>query len=70
LFREKLATWIVADDQPFTVVESPEFYHLIKLCNPLAYIPTVDTIKSDVLKLFKNYQTKIQNLLQVRKNQI
>ncbi|CAB5213516.1 unnamed protein product [Rhizophagus irregularis] len=64
IFREKLATWIAADDLPFTTVESPEFGYLINICNPSARIPTADTVKNDILKIFKNYQTKIQNLLQ------
>ncbi|RGB34253.1 hypothetical protein C1646_668689 [Rhizophagus diaphanus] len=29
-----------------------------------ACVPTANTIKNDILKIFKNYQTKIQNLLQ------
>ncbi|GBC28731.2 zinc finger BED domain-containing protein RICESLEEPER 3-like [Rhizophagus irregularis DAOM 181602=DAOM 197198] len=36
IFREKLATWIAADDLPFTTVESPEFGYLINICNPSA----------------------------------
>lgn len=52
---------------PFTAVESPEFDDMISLCNPLAHIPSGDTIKSDILKIFKIYKTKMQNLLQVSK---
>ncbi|CAB5363724.1 unnamed protein product [Rhizophagus irregularis] len=63
-FRDKLALWVVADDQPFTVVESDEFHDLIKLCNPMALIPLADTVRNDVLDTFKNYQTTMQNLLQ------
>ncbi|CAB5307411.1 unnamed protein product [Rhizophagus irregularis] len=63
-FGKKLAIWIAADDLPFTTVESPEFGYLINICNPLTRIPTADTVKNDILKIFKNYQTKIQNLLQ------
>jgi hypothetical protein len=64
-FREKLCEWVVADDQPFTVVESPEFRVLIKICNQGARIPSADTVKGDVIKLFKNYQTNVHNILQV-----
>ena len=66
-FREKLAIWISADDQPFNITESYEFRDLIRLCNPNAFIPTGDTIKHDVLKMFKSYQINVQNLLQVSK---
>ena len=60
-----MVLWIVANDQPFTVVESPEFQLLINLCNSIAKLPSADTVKKDILKLFKNNQKNIQNLLQV-----
>ena len=47
--------------------ESYEFHDLIRFCNPNAFIPTGDTIKHDVLKMFKSYQINVQNLLQVSK---
>ncbi|PKB92021.1 hypothetical protein RhiirA5_257970, partial [Rhizophagus irregularis] len=56
--------WIATDDQPFTVVESPEFRYVIQICNAEAQIPTADTIKSDILKLYKSYHINIQNILQ------
>ena len=59
--------WISADDQPFSITESYEFRDLIRLCNLNAFIPTGDTIKHDVLKMFKSYQINVQNLLQVSK---
>lgn len=52
--------WIVTDDQPFTVVECPEFCSLIKICNPDAKIPSADTMKNDILKLFQS------NLLDIK----
>ncbi|CAB5351658.1 unnamed protein product [Rhizophagus irregularis] len=64
LFRAKLVEWIATDDQPFTVVESPEFRYVIQICNAEAQIPTADTIKSDILKLYKSYHINIQNILQ------
>ena len=67
LFREKLAKWIAANDLPFTAVESHEFNDMMRLCHPLACAPSGDTIKKDVLDIFKTYKTKMQNLLQVSK---
>ncbi|GET04629.1 zinc finger BED domain-containing protein RICESLEEPER 2-like [Rhizophagus clarus] len=64
VFCKKLSEWIVTDDQPFTVVKSPEFHALINICNPEANIPSAGTIKSDILKLYKNYKTNVQNILQ------
>ncbi|CAB4380025.1 unnamed protein product [Rhizophagus irregularis] len=51
IFHKNLAKWIAADDQPFTVVESSEFHHVIHYCNPMAFIPSADTMKTDILKL-------------------
>ncbi|CAB4391009.1 unnamed protein product [Rhizophagus irregularis] len=67
LFRAKLVEWIATDDQPFTVVESPEFRYVIQICNAEAQIPTADTIKNDILKLYKSYHINIQNILQEKK---
>ncbi|CAB5376032.1 unnamed protein product [Rhizophagus irregularis] len=64
IFRKNLAEWIAADDQPFTVVESPEFHHVIHSCNPMAFIPSADTVKTDILKLYKTHQSNMQDLLQ------
>ena len=64
-FRNKLTGWIVFDDQPFTVTECPEFQELIKMCNVNAELPCADTIRSDILNLYENYQTEIKNKLQV-----
>ncbi|UZO08143.1 uncharacterized protein OCT59_028407 [Rhizophagus irregularis] len=47
LFCAKLVEWIVTDDQPFTVVELPEFCYVIQICNAEVQILTADTIKSD-----------------------
>jgi hypothetical protein len=33
----------------------------------MALIPSADTVRNDILDTFKNYQTTMQNLLQVSK---
>jgi hypothetical protein len=53
-FRKQLAIWISIDDQPFTVIECPEFQELLKLCNSNIIIPSADTVRNDILKLYKN----------------
>ena len=60
-----MVTWIVTDDQPFIVVECPEFQDLLNYCNSTVCLPSADTIKNDILKLFKEYRKKIQIILQV-----
>lgn len=64
-FREKLATWIAVNDQPFIVVESYEFQQVIKLCNVKAVIPSADTAQNDILNLYNKYQTMMKSNLQV-----
>ncbi|CAI2199834.1 5089_t:CDS:2, partial [Funneliformis geosporum] len=64
IFCEKLSIWIAVDDQPFTVVDCPEFQELIKTCIREAKVPSADTIRSDILKLYKKQLTNIQCILQ------
>lgn len=67
-FREKLAVWITIDDQPFTVVECLEFQQLLEICGvKKSSIPTADTIRLDILDMYKNYQTDMRYKLQVNK---
>jgi hypothetical protein len=39
----------------------------MSLCNPGVCLPSSDTVKSDILKLFKEYREIIQGKLQVSK---
>ncbi|CAB4403415.1 unnamed protein product [Rhizophagus irregularis] len=63
-FRENLAIWVASDDQPFTVTEGDKFQRLIKLCNAKVEIPSADTVRNDILKLYNNYRTNMKNKLQ------
>ncbi len=49
------------------MVEYPEFQILMSLYNSRVCLPSSDTVKSDILKLFKEYQKIIQEKLQVSK---
>lgn len=60
-----LSVWIAVDDQSFKVVECPEFRQLINLCNPDAIIPSADTVRNDILNLYKDCHQDIKNKLQV-----
>lgn len=44
-------------DQPFTFVKCPEFRQLMEYCGIKAPIPSADTVRSDILDMYKNYQT-------------
>ncbi|CAB5387804.1 unnamed protein product [Rhizophagus irregularis] len=64
IFREKLAIWITIDDQPFTVTECQEFKELVKVCNEKAELPSADTVRRDVLKLYNKYRIDVKHMLQ------
>ncbi|EXX59676.1 hypothetical protein RirG_186940 [Rhizophagus irregularis DAOM 197198w] len=64
IFREKLAIWITIDDQPFTVTECQEFKELVKVCNEKAELPSADTVRKDVLKLYNKYRIDVKHMLQ------
>jgi Leu/Phe-tRNA-protein transferase len=64
-FRKKLSIWIAVDDQPFTVVECTEFQDVIKACSLQAKIPSADTIRNDIIKIYKDYRETMQIIFQV-----
>ena len=64
-FRKKISIWVAADDQPFTVVECPEFRQMIEYCGVKAPVPSADTVRSDILNMYKSYKKNMQRKLQV-----
>ena len=64
-FREKISIWVAADDQPFTVVECPEFRQMIEYYGVKAPVPSADTVRSDILNMYKSYKKNMQRKLQV-----
>jgi hypothetical protein len=64
-FRNFITKWVVADDQPFTTLESKHFRQMIKLLSLDAFVPSGDTIKNDILESFKDEQERMKKLFQV-----
>ena len=64
-FREKISIWVVAVDQPFTVIECSEFRQMIEYCGVKAPVPSADTVRSDILNMYKSYKKNLQRKLQV-----
>ena len=62
-FREALSRWIVATDQPFTAVDDPSFQELVYLMHPDAKLPSNDTARRDIAKLFKEEKERVGALL-------
>ena len=55
----------MCDDQPFVAVEGNHLRRLFRLLNPSVKVPGADTIHNDILKSFKEENTRIQEILQV-----
>jgi len=64
-FREKVATWVAIDDQPFVVVEQPEFRQMLEYCGVKTLIPSADTVRSDIMNMYKSCRKDMKNKLQV-----
>ncbi|CAG8482892.1 10055_t:CDS:1 [Cetraspora pellucida] len=47
-----LVNWIISDLQPFSVVENSQFHDLIYTLNPKYKIPTRQTIRDLIIKIF------------------
>jgi len=60
-----MATIVTIDDQPFTVTECQEFKELFKVCNEKAELPSADTVRRDILKLYDKYRIDVKHMLQV-----
>ena len=57
--------WVTIDDQPFTVTECQEFKELFKVCNEKAELPSADTVRRDILKIYEKHQIDVKHMLQV-----
>jgi hypothetical protein len=53
------------NDLPFTCVESEEFRNLIYNLRKDAFIPSADTVKTEIINFFNSNQKKIRTILQV-----
>ena len=63
--KKLLAEWIISDDLPFTVVESPFFRRLVKLLNPEIKLVGADAIQATVMEMFETMRDEIKRIFQV-----
>jgi hypothetical protein len=47
-------------------IERPELKDLLKLLRPEIVIPSADTVKNDIMKIFKDEHLRLKDMLQVR----
>ena len=59
----KLIQWVIVSQQPFTVVEEPSFVEFAHSLHPDALIPSADTIKRNIFKLYEENIEKIKDIL-------
>src|SRR5215216_4942682 len=64
-FCKFITKWIITDDQPFTMLENKYFQQMIKFLNSDALIPSADTLKKNIMKIFEMEQKKMKKLFQV-----
>ena len=60
--KNNLIKWIVIHQHPFTIVEKNNFINFIHTLHPTTQIPTADTIKSQILKFYKEDRSILMNL--------
>lgn len=67
-FNEKLTNrllieWIIADTQAFIIAEKPAFLAFLQSLNPDYKPPKADSVKSNILSLYKQYKCSIKEEL-------
>ncbi|KAJ7469791.1 hypothetical protein B0H11DRAFT_2196741 [Mycena galericulata] len=65
-FEELLAKWIAATDQPFSVVEEPEFKTLLNYVHHhsarILALPSADTIRRRIMEMGENVEKKLAEI--------
>ena len=62
--KKKLIKWIVIHQHPFTIVEESYFIELVHSLYSEANIPSADTIKRNIIDLYKLNLKNVQIILQ------
>ena len=57
-FRQRLVQWVISCQLPFTIVESEKFKQLF---DNNEQIPSADTIKNDIIRLYANQKDLLIN---------
>ena len=65
MFRNLLLHWIICSDQPFTEVENSDLRYLFRFLKSEVNIPSADTIKNNIIKIYKEEKTQLKEILQV-----
>ena len=65
MFRNLLLRWIICSDQLFTEVENSDLQYLFRFLKSKVNIPSADTIKNDIIKIYKEEKTQLKEILQV-----
>ncbi|XP_076935981.1 zinc finger BED domain-containing protein RICESLEEPER 2-like [Bidens hawaiensis] len=61
--RESMANWVLATEQPFSIVEDDMFVYMMKTANPMFERISRATIKSDCFKVYEHEKKKLKALI-------
>ena len=61
--RQKIATWVIKHELPLNFVEYDAFRDLMSYANPLVKNLSMNTLKSEILKLYQAEKAKTMALL-------
>jgi hypothetical protein len=72
-FRSRLLKFIISSNQPFSLVEKPDFRELINYTskqNPLVAVPSRRTLRTDLEKLYGQEKATLRKLLNSNESKI
>jgi hypothetical protein len=62
-FREVLVEWIVDCNLPFSVVDHPLFHKMVDVLNPVATVPSDDTVRRDIDRRLEDEKEDARDML-------
>lgn len=68
--REALAKMVILHEYPLSMVEHQGFHNFLNVCQPLVKLPSRNTLKSDIMKIYDNEKGKTMTLLENMKGKI
>jgi hypothetical protein len=64
-FRAVLATWCAVSHRPFHTVSDPLFVYMVRLLRPDTWVPTPQTVSSDLIRIYGHASVSVTESLSV-----
>ncbi|RYR39204.1 hypothetical protein Ahy_A09g044690 [Arachis hypogaea] len=61
--RDMFASYVVAGDKPFNIVDDRRFRNWVKYISPTLKLPSKNTVKADIVKVHKREVAKLKKIL-------